>query len=147
MQVLTALSESFNDSLRDRAQHSGIPIATFLRRLHLLQEKKIIPAVCFRYNLDVLGISQYRLLLKVGTTSAAMTQKILKVCEQLPQVKLCTICLGAWDYEFEFDTFSVFEASSVTKKFKHVLGRDLIAQELLPILKHNKYVSFPVVEE
>lgn len=141
--ILLALSDSRFESYRELARSLSMPIATFLRRVRSLKEKKILLGFGYRMNVETLGLEQYRLLLFTKGPGAEHEKRLLRFVAECPWIKVICSCLGPWSFEFEFEAFSQREARDIVSEIRQTLMGSITKTLLLPILSHRKYISFP----
>ena len=144
--VLFALSQTRFETYRDVARSLGMPIASFLRRVRLLRERKILLGFGYRMNLDEIGVQQFRVLVFTNSCGPETEQTLLGFCGECPWVKVLTTCLGPWNFELEIDVMNQAGARDVASGIRSVLGEKVKKILLLPIFSHRKYISFPPPE-
>ena len=139
--ILQALSCTKFESYRELANKTNLPISSFLRRLQVLRDSGLILGFGYRLNLDLIGVHQYRILISVAETSTAF--KALKnYCEESGKVKLLTRCLGRFDFDLEVDIPVSDDIRIITKDLKNTLHKFKQEIQVIPIFKHQKYITF-----
>lgn len=141
--VLAALSEVTFETYRDTARVLGMPIASFLRRIRSLKERKILLGFGYRMNLERLGVEQFRVLVFTESCGPETERALIAFAGECPWVKVLMPCLGPWTFELEIDVLSQSGARDVATGLRRALGSRVTKIQLLPIFSHRKFISFP----
>jgi DNA-binding Lrp family transcriptional regulator len=143
--VLEVLSGAAHESFRELALIAEIPVATFLRRIKQLRQKKILLGFGLRFNLDLLGVQQYRILISSAEGQERMWKRLTQYCTEQGRIKLLTKVLGEWCIEAEVDVKSPHELKVLIRELKAFLRPEKAEIRTLPILQHRKFISFPPI--
>lgn len=142
-QLLASLSRMKHQSFRELAAEIDMPIATYLRRLKVLQQTGLLLGFGFRINLEALGIEQYRILLSASGDSAEWYRRLQKFCLQTGRIKLLTRTIGNVDFDLEVDVTSGREIKKLLFDLRELFPEESLTSEVLPIFRHRKFISFP----
>jgi DNA-binding Lrp family transcriptional regulator len=141
--ILVALSKIEFESYRELALKSGIPVPTFMRRLSALREQGVFHGLLWRPSLWAFGVQQFRILIGIRGLSNQLDRLMHEFALENTAIKLLTTSIGAWDYEFEIDVWKTAEVRELTSNLYRAFGQNIDDVQVLPILAHRKYISFP----
>ena len=141
--ILEALSRMSFESYRDLAQATGVPIATFNRRIHSLRERGILLGFGYRFDLSKLAVQQFRLLMTFRAPTLATRVKLRRIASKERMIKLLVECLGDWDYEMEIDQPAGEDVKRLNTLIHREFYGELMQLSLIPIFRHVRYISFP----
>jgi DNA-binding Lrp family transcriptional regulator len=141
--ILTALAAASFESFRELALTCGVPIATFLRRVQRLKERRILLGFGYKLNLSVLHVEQFRLLIRMRQLTSSGHTSLIEFCGHHPNIKLLVVTVGSWDYEIEVDLYPNQSARVLARHIQTALRGAIDSIEICPIFQHLKYISFP----
>lgn len=143
--ILSSISVSSRSSFREIARSLSISPPTFGRRLEILKEKKIVLGFSWHMKLTGCGVLQYRILVSLRDNSTPVREKIVKLVQTTPSVKMFADCLGAWDYEMELDVWTPQQVKPVISALSEACFGHLEKIAVVPIFQHRKFSTFPVL--
>ncbi len=140
--VIKALDQLRFESFRELSAKCHLALSTFTRTVRELKVRGILAGFGLRLNTQFLAVQQFRILIRVRHLSAEQRATLERRAAEIAGVKLLVRCLGAWEYEIEFDAADGFDARTVCSELWDAFPHELVSVELVPILKHLKYISF-----
>ena len=140
--VISVLDRLKFQSLRDLAKESQMSSATFSRVVRRLRARKVIAGFGFRFNTELLGMQQFRVLLSFRHISPALVKDLEEFVVRIKGVKLLVRCLGEWDYELEVDVSGSRRARDISDILWERYAAELNRVTFVPLFEHRKYISF-----
>jgi DNA-binding Lrp family transcriptional regulator len=140
--IVQCLDSMTFESFRELAQRNGVSVATFTRSIRQFKELGFLKGFGYRLNTEKLGRLQFRMMITFKHINHRSIITIEKLLPSLEGAKLLVRCLGAWDYEIEFDAVSQSAARELSTKIWGAFGEDLSSVRVVPIFEHIRYVSF-----
>ena len=145
-EILSVLSTMKFESMRDLAAQAGIPIASFLRRIKRLREKKVILGLGYRIDPSCLNMQQYRLHISAELNSHEVLKQLKTISAESPWIKMLAVCLGPWDYEMEVDVPNLRELKALQLQIQKATKTSKLHVESHALVQHLKYINFPAAE-
>lgn len=143
-EILALLTTSNRASFRDLARQLSVSSSTFSRRIQSLKERAILLGFSWHMNLSRCAVLQYRVLVSLRSNPPALREKLSRIVQGTPAIKMFADCIGAWDYEMELDVWSAQEVKPVISSISTACSDLLERITVIPIFKHRKFSSFPV---
>lgn len=140
--IVQCLDSLAFESFRELAQKNQVSVATFTRSIRHFKEVGFLKGFGYRLNTEKLGRLQFRMMLTFKHIHHRSIIALEKLLPSLEGAKLLVRCLGAWDYEIEYDAVSHIAARELSTTIWGAFGEDLSSVRVVPIFEHVRYVSF-----
>lgn len=103
---LTALALNADQPLSKVSNLAGLPEATGRSRYNKLKELGVIQGIPCQIDHNAIGLISYRITISVNYRCEETDTAFRKFGMENPSVSDFVICIGAWDYEFNFQVES-----------------------------------------
>lgn len=143
--VLRSISYRGELSQRELAKNEDIPIATFERRLKILEKNKIIQGYFYETDLTSQGVQQYVFLMETKGFSRVTSLKLAKFCYQHPIVRKLVSCVGRWDFEIEINITSSSEINQFRNEIYSNFNTLINDLSYFPLISHKSTPPFDLI--
>lgn len=120
-----------------------MPKTTFERRLAALEEKGVIAGYVNSLPSTVLGLEQYKVLVRLRGASSVSREALKGYCERDTHITHLIECFGNWDFEIGIEVTRGLETVDITSKLYEILSTDIQELEVLPEFECLKFVNCP----
>ncbi len=141
--ILNALANSRYSSYTELADSLKIPLPTFERRRHRLEQSGIIKGYSYWVSASRLGMEPYIILIYVRGINPKFKLELNRFARDEVRVVYVIESMGNWDYELGIEVQSNKDLTLITERLYDQFGTDLKTIKVVPILDYLKFKSFP----
>lgn len=142
--ILSAISQGDLSSERQISEQLTIPLTTVRRRLSNLEKHKVLVGFVYRYNLALIGLNRFSMLVSVRGLSSLVSKKMHTFCSQHPRIVNLGECLGSWQFEITAEVESPADTVAIIREIGETFGSEVSQIITLPVFRSFKYSSYSV---
>lgn len=136
--ILLMLTDSSRTSLVDISEKIKIPFSTVRTRVKNLESKGIISGYSLLFDLNKVGMSNYKLFINIKNKSEEIYNKLFTFAESHKNIIWFFKTLGEHDYEFRIEAESQEKYQEILKEIRSEFVDALEETETLIVFKELK---------
>jgi len=130
--IISTLLENPKMRMSSLAQKAGINVKTAKSVVKNLAERKIIRGFKHMIDIDKLGVSRFRLFLKIHGVTQEQDEQMLNYLLKQPNITQMHRTVGDWDMEIDIESLDKMSArklvSEIREKFSNIIENFSIAE-------------------
>ena len=114
-------------------------------RLKSLEKKGIIQSYRTWINFEKIGYKYHKVLVKLSKFEGEEEKMILQFCKENPNVVYLITCVWPWEVEIEIQVREENEFREIVRRFRELMGKNIINFENLTITEEHKLNYLPFI--
>lgn len=142
--ILKALAEHPEDSFREIARITGLPISTLNDRVKALTANGTLVGYSTGIQESVFGHQGFRIHLATRGLNPSLKAEIFEFAKTHPNVTYLIEWVGEWQYCIGLLVANANDASAIVNQIYDRFGRSLRELVLFPVVRDRQYNCFPI---
>jgi len=143
--IITALSVNARIHITELSKQLKLSRDIINYRMKKLIKDKIIIKYRCELNLSIIGIKQYKLILRTKCFSEENERKVKTYVKQHKKAVQLLKLIGSWDLEIEWEVANEDECYQVINEFRNFFSDIIREYDIIHIIKVYKYNYFPFI--
>lgn len=144
--ILSAVMSPEVSSAREIARQTGLAPTTLDYRLKNLQKSEIISGETWEVNGQMLGLSNFLMLISVAGLEPNIHSEIFEYAKASPVVAHYSYVIGDWDYVLGVAVQDKSDATRLVEELHNRFESKISNVRLVPMFKAHKVVDYPLTQ-
>jgi len=142
--ILFEIGDPAFGSMTALARRVGLPTTTVEYRVKKLAEKKVILGDLHELRGELIGLSNYVLLLGMNGVSEAINREVCEAARLNPFVPWLSRGAGHWDYVMGLVVRAPSEVPTAVNRLRTSLGSWMTSYQIVPMFRAHKVRDYPL---